>query len=150
MTEFPELTPEQQARIADVIRLKDLPYDLFLEYPHCVLLMIQYLEGSLVLPEEVEREGYYVHIPNRMLPDVCRLLDYKRETDLGPVEGLDLLLGKNIAGDARKAEFYHGRASLDRCRNGGVKGGKAKRELSYIDGEWPAPRAGGPHQEERL
>lgn len=136
MTEFPEFTPEQQARIAAAPHLCSLPYDgvvgtppewfppkdrnefltirsrLLLEFSaRSVLLMIQYLGGSL--PEELEREGFYVSIPRLRMPDIGRLLQYKRAFDRGPVEGLDLLLGKNIAGNERT-----GRRVLQGARSG--------------------------------
>lgn len=149
-----ELTPEQQARIAAAKRLWDLPYDgvvgtlpkwfpledqhefirirssLLRKYlPHYILFMIQDLAGSLMLPEEVEREGLYEGIPRRLRPDVYRLLKYKKAFDLGPVEGLDLLLGEeNIVGNARAGSSY-----LERCRRGGAKGGRARRELSEFN-----------------
>lgn len=149
-----EITPEQQARIAEVSRLKDLPYDGVAGTPpdwfppkdrieflrirssllrgysgHHILLMIQHLndmDSPLVPPEEVECEGGYVYIPRRLRPDVWRLLEYKRASDLGRDRGLDLLLGEVIAGDARAAR--RGRGVLEGNRKGGAKGAATRRE----------------------
>lgn len=138
-----ELTPEQQGRIAAGIRLGNLPYDgvagmppdwfpprdrgefllirsrLLREYtPNGIRIMIQYLGWDLMPPE-----GGYVNIPIRLMPDLWRLVDYKRAVDLGPVKGLELLLGEVLARNARAGSSY-----LERARRGGVKGAEHRRE----------------------